>query len=137
MDTQIREGFGFSPGLLATRSSSVDGEAGVLLLAGFPVEEIAPRVYVRGDGLAALARGRCPRLSDSEGIPAVVGPAGGRSSVGDARLFYEKRPGGGCRRLGHVHHPATPFTDLLEQFVAADPIAGFFRQRSCARNKVR
>ncbi|HSF42887.1 MAG TPA: citrate/2-methylcitrate synthase, partial [Thermoanaerobaculia bacterium] len=26
-----------------TRLSSVDGEAGVLLLAGYPVEEIAPR----------------------------------------------------------------------------------------------
>ncbi|HEY2290420.1 MAG TPA: citrate synthase/methylcitrate synthase [Thermoanaerobaculia bacterium] len=42
MDTQIREGL---EGVVAatTRLSSVDGEAGVLLLAGFPVEEIAPR----------------------------------------------------------------------------------------------
>ena len=39
---QIREGL---EGVVAatTRLSSVDGEAGVLLLAGFPVEEIAPR----------------------------------------------------------------------------------------------
>ena len=42
MDTQIREGL---EGVVAatTRLSSVDGEAGVLLLAGFPAEEIAPR----------------------------------------------------------------------------------------------
>src|SRR3954447_23319710 len=42
MDTQIREGL---EGVVAatTRLSSVDGEAGVLLLVGFPVEEIAPR----------------------------------------------------------------------------------------------
>src|SRR5436305_6595085 len=42
MDTQIKEGL---EGVVAaaTRLSSVDGEAGVLLLAGFPVEEIAPR----------------------------------------------------------------------------------------------
>src|SRR4051812_11440949 len=41
-DTQIKEGL---EGVVAatTRLSSVDGEAGVLLLAGFPVEEIAPR----------------------------------------------------------------------------------------------
>src|SRR3954449_1661552 len=39
---QIREGL---EGVVAatTRLSSVDGEAGVLVLAGFPVEEIAPR----------------------------------------------------------------------------------------------
>ena len=42
MDTQIKQGL---EGVVAatTRLSSVDGEAGVLLLAGFPVEEIAPR----------------------------------------------------------------------------------------------
>jgi citrate synthase len=42
MNDQIREGL---EGVVAatTRLSSVDGEAGVLLLAGFPVEEIAPR----------------------------------------------------------------------------------------------
>jgi citrate synthase len=42
MDTQIKQGL---EGVVAatTRLSSVDGEAGVLLLAGYPVEEIAPR----------------------------------------------------------------------------------------------
>ncbi|MEO6193778.1 MAG: citrate synthase/methylcitrate synthase [Thermoanaerobaculia bacterium] len=42
METQIKQGL---EGVVAatTRLSSVDGEAGVLLLAGFPVEEIAPR----------------------------------------------------------------------------------------------
>ena len=42
MDTQTKQGL---EGVVAatTRLSSVDGEAGVLLLAGFPVEEIAPR----------------------------------------------------------------------------------------------
>ncbi len=42
MNTEIREGL---EGVVAatTRLSSVDGEAGVLLLAGFPAEEIAPR----------------------------------------------------------------------------------------------
>jgi citrate synthase len=42
METQIRQGL---EGVVAatTRLSSVDGEAGVLLLAGYPVEEIAPR----------------------------------------------------------------------------------------------
>jgi citrate synthase len=42
MDDQIRDGL---EGVVAatTRLSSVDGEAGELLLAGFPVEEIAPR----------------------------------------------------------------------------------------------
>src|SRR5262249_11439626 len=42
MDTQINEGLE-GVGEANTRLSSVDGEAGVLLLAGFPVEEIAPR----------------------------------------------------------------------------------------------
>src|SRR5438270_7200889 len=43
MDPRIRQGL---EGVVAatTRLSSVDGEAGVLLLAGFPVEEIAPRI---------------------------------------------------------------------------------------------
>jgi citrate synthase len=42
METQIKQGL---EGVVAatTRLSSVDGEAGVLLLAGYPVEEIAPR----------------------------------------------------------------------------------------------
>ncbi len=42
METQIKQGL---EGVVAatTRLSSVDGEAGVLLLAGFPAEEIAPR----------------------------------------------------------------------------------------------
>jgi citrate synthase len=42
MDTQTKQGL---EGVVAatTHLSSVDGEAGVLLLAGFPVEEIAPR----------------------------------------------------------------------------------------------
>jgi citrate synthase len=42
MDTRIKQGL---EGVVAatTRLSSVDGEAGVLLLAGYPVEEIAPR----------------------------------------------------------------------------------------------
>ncbi|MFL6194699.1 MAG: citrate/2-methylcitrate synthase, partial [Thermoanaerobaculia bacterium] len=42
MSTQINQGL---EGVVAatTRLSSVDGEAGVLLIAGFPVEEIAPR----------------------------------------------------------------------------------------------
>jgi len=42
METRINQGL---EGVVAatTRLSSVDGEAGVLLLAGFPVEEIAPR----------------------------------------------------------------------------------------------
>ena len=31
--------------------------------------------------------------------------------------------------LGHVHHAAAAFADLLEQPVAADAVAGFFRER--------
>src|SRR3954469_8786348 len=41
-NTQIREGLEGVVGA-TTRLSSVDGEGGGLLLAGFPVEEIAPR----------------------------------------------------------------------------------------------
>src|SRR3954468_386316 len=82
----------------ATRLSSVDGEAGVLLLAGFPVEEIAPRATfeevtwllwqrpacpVRGYGLAFVAR-RAPHGRRAGGVPEPAGrPA--RHAGGDAR----------------------------------------------------
>ena len=29
--------------------------------------------------------------------------------------------------LGHINHAATAFADLLQQFVAANPVAGFFQ----------
>ena len=32
--------------------------------------------------------------------------------------------------LGHINHAAAAFADLLEQFVAANPVAGFFGQRN-------
>ena len=34
--------------------------------------------------------------------------------------------------LGHINHAAAAFADLLEQFVAADPVAGLFARRQAA-----
>lgn len=47
----------------ATRLSSVDGEAGVLLLAGFPVEEVAPRASFE-EMTWLLWHGELPRAAD-------------------------------------------------------------------------
>ena len=35
--------------------------------------------------------------------------------------------------LGHIDHAAAPFADLLEKFVMADVVAGFFGKRSARR----
>jgi citrate synthase len=64
MDTvlEIKEGL---EGVVAsaTRLSSVDGEAGVLLLAGFPVEEVAPRASFE-EMTWLLWNGELPRAAD-------------------------------------------------------------------------
>jgi citrate synthase len=59
---EIREGL---EGVVAsaTRLSSVDGEAGVLLLAGFPVEEVAPRASFE-EMTWLLWNGELPRAAD-------------------------------------------------------------------------
>jgi citrate synthase len=64
MDTQINQGL---EGVVAaaTRLSSVDGEAGVLLLAGFPVEEIAPRATFE-EMAWLLWRGELPTAGELE-----------------------------------------------------------------------
>jgi len=79
-----------------TRLSSVDGAAGVLLLAGFPVEELAPHATVEevvwllwhGDlpapeELAAFRR----RLAGRRGVPAAT-----------IELLRAAARGGRCRR---------------------------------------
>ena len=59
---EIKEGL---EGVVAstTRLSSVDGEAGVLLLAGFPVEEVAPRASFE-EMTWLLWNGELPRTAD-------------------------------------------------------------------------
>lgn len=59
---EIKEGL---EGVVAstTRLSSVDGEAGVLLLAGFPVEEVAPRASFE-EMTWLLWNGELPRAAD-------------------------------------------------------------------------
>jgi citrate synthase len=59
---EIKEGL---EGVVAstTRLSSVDGEAGVLLLAGFPVEEVAPRASFE-EMTWLLWHGELPRAAD-------------------------------------------------------------------------
>ena len=113
MDTQIKQGL---EGVVAatTRLSSVDGEAGVLLLAGFPVEEIAPRAsfeemtWLLWNGslptageLEASARrlaGRRTLPAATAGAAARGGPAAG---AGDGRPAHgrghaqPRRRGGG------------------------------------------
>lgn len=51
----------------ATRLSSVDGEAGVLLLAGFPVEELAPRATFE-EVVWLLWNGELPEAGDLEDL---------------------------------------------------------------------
>jgi citrate synthase len=64
MSTQIKQGL---EGVVAatTRLSSVDGEAGVLLIAGFPVEEIAPRATFE-EVTWLLWNGRLPAAGELE-----------------------------------------------------------------------
>ena len=66
MDTQTKQGL---EGVVAatTRLSSVDGEAGVLLLAGFPVEEIAPRATFE-EMTWLLWNGSLPTAEELEGF---------------------------------------------------------------------
>jgi citrate synthase len=66
MDTQINQGL---EGVVAaaTRLSRVDGEAGVLLLAGFPVEEIAPRATFE-EMAWLLWQGDLPAAPELEGF---------------------------------------------------------------------
>jgi citrate synthase len=66
MDTQTKQGL---EGVVAatTRLSSVDGEAGVLLLAGFPVEEIAPRASFE-EMTWLLWNGSLPTAEELEGF---------------------------------------------------------------------
>jgi len=63
---EIKEGL---EGVVAstTRLSSVDGEAGVLLLAGFPVEEVAPRASFE-EMTWLLWHGELPRAGDLSGF---------------------------------------------------------------------
>ena len=79
----------------ATRLSSVDGEAGELLIAGFPVEELAPRAIVRG-ATWLLWHGSLPTADELDafrappGRPAgaaggYAGPAAGRGPATGAR----------------------------------------------------
>ena len=104
MNTEVREGL---EGVVAatTRLSSVDGEAGVLLLAGFPAEEIAPRASFEemawllwhGDLPTAGRAGDVPAPS---GGPAGAAPGGARPAAGGgpAAGAGDGRPAHGRRR---------------------------------------
>ena len=86
---EIKEGL---EGVVAatTRLSSVDGEAGVLLLAGFPVEEVAPRASFE-EMVWLLWHGELPRAAELASFsarlaagralapPAATGPVSGAS----------------------------------------------------------
>ena len=49
-------------------------------------------------------------------------------------LSATRRRTGSCL-LGHINHAATAFADLLQQFVAANPVAGFFSRRMARQIK--
>src|SRR4051812_50150254 len=94
-NTQIREGL---EGVVAatTRLSSVDGEAGILLLAGFPAEEIAPRASFE-EMTWLLWNGNLPTAGELEAfqrrVPRRGGPPG--ATPGAARAGGPRGGGGG------------------------------------------
>ena len=112
MDTQIKQGL---EGVVAatTRLSSVDGEAGVLLLAGFPAEEIAPRASFE-ELTWLLWNGSLPTAGELEAFAAAsrraAGPAGGdagaaarggpAAGAGDGRPAHGRRHAQPRRRRG-------------------------------------
>ena len=112
MDTQIKQGL---EGVVAaaTRLSSVDGEAGVLLLAGFPVEEIAPRATFE-ELTWLLWNGSLPTAGELEAFRTAsrraAGPAGGdpgaaarggpAAGAGDGRPAHGRRHAQPRRRRG-------------------------------------
>src|SRR5215218_3693094 len=91
-----------------TRLSSVDGEAGVLLLAGFPVEEIAPRASFE-ELTWLLWNGTLPTAGELEAFARRLPGRRPRWSC------CARRPGGGCRRWTPCAWPPAPSASLKER----------------------
>ena len=114
-----------------TRLSHVDGEAGRLVIAGYAVEELAPNVVVRRDGVPAAlwpsaGPGRAAAVSRASRVAASAA-AGGATGPRGSCARHRRRPWMRCawrRPLLSLGREENPLEDGIAAIAAFPTIVG-------------